>query len=312
MQTWLVIGRVENWQTAFAQPIPIWGLRDSYAGTFEELRVGDLIVCYATDPVRGVIAVGRVRDKYLDRTTLVWPDETTSGKVIWPLKFRLNEIEALPQVYWEAKPGEALHPVSIVDFGLNWRVGFQRLTSEQVNKIFDRIRSSWTGVELEIDEVIAGSYSGEKEAPAYQAPSAPLVPEPPSAHRKTQEVVSEIGRLQHYFTEIEFPISLSGQQQRLDVVWKREHTGVPTFAFEIEFSNNVERAVARLRVAFQRWNSQPRLIADETDRTRIENLIIREERAFQSSFRWIPPSAIERVLKVKRDLKELEQGVGLY
>lgn len=27
---WLLIGSQENWTTALSQPIPIWGLRESY------------------------------------------------------------------------------------------------------------------------------------------------------------------------------------------------------------------------------------------------------------------------------------------
>jgi hypothetical protein len=33
------------------------------------------------------------------------------------------------------------------------------------------------------------------------------------------------------------------------VVWKRELDGVPTFAFEVEMSGNIEKAISRLKLA---------------------------------------------------------------
>ena len=200
MQAWLVIGCLENWQTAFAQPIPLWGLRDSYTPLFETLKPGDLLVCYATSPVKGIIAVARIRDKYIDRATLIWPDEKRSGKIIWPLKFRLDEIQALPHSYWKAKPRDGRHPVPIADFNLNWQIGFQRLSADQVKKVFDRIRASWDGTDPETSGIPAELSIGEPEEATYQTLPTPAPQGSRDIHRTTQEVVSEAGRLQHYFT----------------------------------------------------------------------------------------------------------------
>ncbi len=43
-QIWLIIGSEENWITALSQPIPVWGLKESYYGQFSSLAMND--VCF--------------------------------------------------------------------------------------------------------------------------------------------------------------------------------------------------------------------------------------------------------------------------
>lgn len=51
MNTWLVIGSVQNWETALAQPVPIWGLRPAHNAAFDAMQPGDTVWFYATSPV---------------------------------------------------------------------------------------------------------------------------------------------------------------------------------------------------------------------------------------------------------------------
>ena len=69
------------------------------------------------------------------------------------------------------------------------------------------------------------------------------------SHRKLQEQIAEIGKLQFYYSELEYPLPISSENRNLDVVWKRELDGVPTFAFEVEMSGNIEKAISRLKLA---------------------------------------------------------------
>jgi hypothetical protein len=132
-------------------------------------------------------------------------------------------------------------------------------------------------------------------------------------HRTIQESLVEIGRLQNYFAEVEFPLPLmEREQRRLDVVWKRELAGSPTLAFEVELSGAIERAFVKLKIAFNRWNSQVRVIAPASQHRRVQGLLASEQPHFREQFRIYEPDTVVALLTKKRDLREFEHQIGLY
>lgn len=292
--SWLVIGVSSNWDTSLAQPIPLWGLKNVYFESFQLMHSGDIIWIYVTTPIKGVIGVGVVKDKYIDNVSRVWPQEQQKQQVIWPLRFRIQLLKLLPRELWEDKR------ININDFGLNWQRGFQRLTEEQAAILSARSEGLF-GVELDTGATIVGESNGPEEAPPVASP-----------HRKMQEIIAEIGKLQHYHTELEYPIELPGQSKNLDVVWKREVAGSPTFAFEVELSSGLEKAIARLKFAYHRWNSRPRIVVPTNDFSKTQNILRMEEREFSDQTRIYEPTQIEELLEKKRDLKKAEQNLGMY
>ena len=80
IRTWLVKGSLENWETAFSQPIPLWGLIEKYQKTFQYLSRGDQIAIYVKAPVKGVVGFGTVKDTYIDRDTFIWNEEKDSRR----------------------------------------------------------------------------------------------------------------------------------------------------------------------------------------------------------------------------------------
>src|SRR6476620_7691165 len=97
MNSSLVIGSVQNWETALSQPVPLWGLKATHKTAFQTLQAGDAVWFYATAPVRGVIGLGLIKDKYIDQNNLIWDEERKEKKVIWPYRFR---IQVLKMVDW--------------------------------------------------------------------------------------------------------------------------------------------------------------------------------------------------------------------
>lgn len=100
--------------------------------------------------------------------------------------------------------------------------------------------------------------------------------------------------------------------RRLDVVWKREITGVPTYAFEVELSGQVERAVAKLRQAYSLWNSRPLLIVPGKEHMKVKNLVKKEQSAFRESFCFYDFSVMEELYVKKKDLREFENRYRIY
>ena len=307
VQNWLVVGVPKNWETAFDQPVPIWGLKLRYQVEFQALDIGDLLWFYATSPISGIIGVGAVKDKYVDNINLVWEEELKLKEVIWPQRFRIHILKALPQAQWKT------HKVKINDFNLIWQVGFQLFREKHAIELLKRAKDTF-GVIREEDffagaTIIPPSIVKEKQ-PLY-IPS--LEGKLAISHRELQDQIAEIGKLQFYHTEIEHPIELPGEKKNLDVVWKREVDGVPTFAFEVELSGMLEKAIERLKFAFRKWNSRPRIIIPEKFTKKVHNLLtVAEGKEFLKEFRIYEPVQIIELLSKKRKLKSTEQNLGIY
>jgi hypothetical protein len=308
IKNWLVIGIPTHWETAFSQPVPIWGLKLRYQADFQAMNIGDILWFYATRPVAGVIGMGLVKDKYIDDVNLVWPEEYERKEVVWPLRFRIQVLKVLPRINWES------NNIKINDFGLLWQIGFQLFKTEHAKELLNRSKFIF-GVEEETDLFTGATITQQPltigdELTAY----AHTAEEKESAitHRELQNQIAEIGKLQFYYTELEYSLTLPGEGKNLDVVWKREIDGVPSFVFEIELSGMVERAIDRLKFAFRKWNSRPRIIIPEKFIKKIHNIVGVSERDFAQNIKLYKPIQITELLNRKRELKTTEQNLEMY
>jgi hypothetical protein len=99
MTFWLAIGPVENWERALGAQA-IWGVRERYQTTWNTVKEGDTLIFYGMRPVKGVIGYGTVRSKIRDAKCF-WPEEVKQGKVLWPLRLRVDVSFCLPREKWE-------------------------------------------------------------------------------------------------------------------------------------------------------------------------------------------------------------------
>jgi hypothetical protein len=307
IKNWLLIGVKENWEKALSQPVPIWGLKHRYQKEFQNLDTGDIVWFYITSPISGVIGVGTIKDKYIDNINLVWSEEFFKKEVIWPLRFRIQVLKTIHPEFWETQN------IKVKDFNLIWRIGFQLLSKEQSIELLQRSKEI-----LEISNQLDLYKGASISKPLVTSDSTIVYPTPIkskteiSNHREIQNSIAEIGKLQFYHTQIEYPIELPGEDKHLDVVWKREISGVPTFAFEVELSGMVEKAVVRLKFAFNKWNSRPRIVIPEQSLKKVQNIIASEDREFSHQLKIYEPNQLLELLNRKRDLKSLEQNLGIY
>jgi hypothetical protein len=302
---WLVIGVPKNWETAFSQPVPLWGLKQRYQAEFQAMEIGDILWFYATNPVGGVIGVGRVKDKYADPINLIWEDELKRREVIWPLRFRIQALKLLPKLRWKDER------IKINDFHLFWQLGFQLLTESHVLELMrrgEKIFGPTTQEEIFTGATIAQPILVKEKALAYRTTEDHTE----ISHKQLQEQLAEIGKLQFYYSELEYPLELPAEKKNLDVVWKREIDGVPTFAFEVELSGMLEKAVERLKFAFRKWNSRPRIIVPDGLVKKMHNILSATEKDFAQQFKIYDPNQVLELLGKKRELKIIEQNLELY
>lgn len=295
---WILIGVTKNWERALSHPVPIWGLKEKDKYNFEAMEIGDLIWFYSTSPIKGIIGVGLIKDKYVDTINLFWDEEKVKKEVIWPLRFRIQVLKVLPRHLWKTDK------ILIDDFNIFWQTSIIKLASSLATEIYKRASKNFGITSSE------NLYSGTTIQKILQVREAG--PEYSISHRELQEEIAEIGKLQFYYTELEYLLGLPGEKKNIDVVWKREIDGAPTFSFEVELAGMLEKAIERLKFAFRKWNSRPRLIVEENFIKKVNNIISAEERDFVDQMKIYRPEQISDILKKKQELKGLEEELRLY
>ena len=306
MQSWLIIGITKNWEKALSQPVPLWGLKTRNISEFNSIKIGDLLWFYSTSPISGVIGIGAVKDKYTDNTNPVWDEEIKNQQVIWPLRFRIQVLKVLPAFKWKDEN------IKINDFGLFWQTALHLLNEKHVSELLKRSEPSFGNINLE--NIYAGASIAAAENVNESTTTFKKTTEKKFelSHTNLKNKIAEIGKLQFYYSEVEYPIALPNEKKNLDVVWKRELEGVPTYAFEIELSGMLEKAIDRLVIAFRKWNSRPRIIVTKDHINKLQNVIGLTGKDFYNQLKIISPEQIDNLYKVKTNLKSIEQTLELY
>jgi hypothetical protein len=299
MQSWLLIGIKKNWEKALTQPIPIWGLKTRNQSDFNSIKIGDLLWFYSTSPVKGVIGIGTVKDKYIDNVNLVWDEEVKSRNIIWPLRFRIQVLKVLPVHRWKEDN------IKINDFGLFWQTTLHLLNENQVSELLKRTSKSLGNIDLE--NLYAGASITHSEKVNDRSIQFEDTAEKKFElnHSTLKNQIAEIGKLQAYYSEVEYPILLPNERKNLDVIWKRELEGVPTYAFEIELSGMLERAIDRLVISFKKWNSRPRIIIPDNYSNKLKNLIDLTDSDFYNNIKIYKPAQISELYDLKTNLKRI-------
>jgi predicted RNA-binding protein len=296
---WIAVGIPENWTEAFKLG-NIWGLKQTQKHYWENLHENDIILFYATHPIAGVIGYGSVQTPFRQDKPL-WPEEIREGKVIWPLRFEFAVEYCLPPDKWKTN----------------------RTTS---NILKSKVRSGFQLAEPQLAEQLISDFKLKKPA---EVPSSRKLPQRVaeqtgtssyedsqqrvderveiSFHKELQQELVEIGKLQKYVAEKEYPFDLG----RLDVVWRRIELSVPTYVFEIQIGGDIYHALAKLKHAYDLWNSRIFLIASQADHDKARSLLGGTFHEISHRVKFIELSQIDELYKRKRAYLDLEKELGI-
>jgi len=280
---WLVVGTPKNWQTAFESG-NIWGLKETQKRFWERLSENDTLLFYATQPISGIIGYGVVRARFKQDKPL-WPKEIQENKVIWPLRFEFDVERCPPQDKWQTSRivSEALRP--------RVRGGFQPIETETAQQLMSSIQS------------ISGLEAVEKVLPVTKEEAPKALP----SHDILKQKLLEMGKLQKYLAEQEYPLDIG----KLDVVWRRVERSVPTYVFEIQVGGDVYHALAKLKHAFDLWNSRIFLIAPQEDRDKVNQLLSGTFHEIRSQLKFIDCKRADQLYALKKNYRNLERELGI-
>jgi len=120
-------------------------------------------------------------------------------------------------------------------------------------------------------------------------------------------VVYEIGRMQRLFPEKEYPLD----RGRLDVLWRRVHRSVPTYAFEVHVSGNLDSALGKLDMAHHLWNRRVILVTESGTVDKAGYLLENAFPAIDKEARLLTVAQVRALHRRETDCYELETELGL-
>jgi predicted RNA-binding protein len=271
---WLVVGTPDHWRVAFESG-NIWGLQGSKRRWWEEVTEGDGLVFYATRPVGGAIGLGKARTKFKQEQPL-WPQEVSTGKARWPLRFEFDVDFCFPPSGWRSAKLKIDALTAIV------QAGFQPLSPK------------------------ATSASLEAFAPFVHARPTPQ-PQEGGIHEEIKRMLVVMGRIQKFLAEAEHPMDGA----RLDVVWRRVEKSVPTYVFEIHVGGDLYRALAKLKHAYDLWNSRIFVVAQASEKSKVDTLLKGTFHEIRDRLRFIEAEKVSELYSRKTAYREMEEELGI-
>jgi hypothetical protein len=284
MKAWISVGTPENWETAIAGNI--WGVVEGLKSTWEKLQKGDILLFYATFPIKGIIGVGRIKNKFKQDKPL-WAKEIKENRVIWPYRYDFEVEFLLPRTDWESKK------VSITGLNVNIRSGLNPIKDREAVKILlQRMDEAWNTELIRLVEEIP------EKVPAKKV----------NIHDEIKEKLLELGRIEGYIAEKEYVIP--DLSERLDVVWRRVVASVPTYAFEIQIGGNLHQALSKLKHAYDIWNSNIFLISTKEDLPKINKLLSGTFHEIRERIRVLDVEKINEVYELQVKDHKLKKEIG--
>lgn len=240
---------------------------------------------YVSKPVHGIVGTGYVVTKFR-QTNPLWPEEIRRNEVIWPLRFEFDIEYCLPPGLWKS------HKFTSHDLQMISRMVFQCYPIEEVNA---------ARIALGLQPVIEITPS---------LPTEPEVPIEPAMinHDDVKTYLAEIGRIQGYIADKEYSL----ESTRLDVVWRRVERSVPTFVFEVQIGGDIYHAMAKLKHAFDLWNSHIFLVASIGEKSRYQELISGTFHEVADQMRFIDVTLVKELFEKKKGYKEMELALGIF
>ena len=283
-QVWILVGNEENWETALQDGI--WGTRKNLKNRWDKIKKGDILVFYVSRPVGGVIGFGTVETKFKQNIPL-WKDEIRANKVIYPFRFEFRIDYALPPNEWRNKR------ISVGDLHISTWAGINSLPSkEKFSKLIERSKQLWG---FAYEKIFV------REEKTIKKPSTKLT------HHELQEMFKEIGLLQRFIAETEYPM----ENERLDVVWRRVEKSVPTYVFEVQVGGDVYHALGKLKHAWDIWNSNLFLITEKEQVGEVQKLLDGTFHEIKDKIHIINIEEAKELYQSKNKVKELEKKFGI-
>jgi hypothetical protein len=155
------------------------GVKERLQSLWKTLQKEDLLLFYAISPIKGIIGVGVVKNKFKQDKPL-WPEEIKENKAIWPYRYEFRTEFVLPRSDWETKKIDLSKLKLVIKAGLN-----PVENKQKIEQIFQEMDKLWN------TELIKLIEESPQKLPQKEV----------STHKEIKEKLLELGRIEGYITE---------------------------------------------------------------------------------------------------------------
>jgi len=285
MKVWICVGTPENWEIALSGNV--WGVKERLQSLWKTLQKEDLLLFYATSPIKGIIGVGVVKNKFKQDKPL-WPEEIKENKAIWPYRYEFKTEFVLPRSDWETKK------IDISKLKLVTKAGLNPVENKQkIEQIFQEMDKLWNTELIKLIEESPQKLS-QKEV---------------NTHKEIKKKLLELGKIEGYIAEEEY--HFPDIDERLDVVWRRVIASVPTYAFEVHIEGNIHQALSKLKHAYDIWNSNIFIVTTQQNVQKIEKLLSGSFHDIKEVIRILTIEKVNEVYELQVRDQKLKKELGL-
>lgn len=86
---------------------------------------------------------------------------------------------------------------------------------------------------------------------------------------------------------------------------------MPNFVFEVHVSGNVHQALAKLKHAYDLWNSKIYLVVRHADMRQLNELLSGTFHEIRDKIHIVDEATIRRLAELKREVREIEARLGI-
>jgi len=278
----------------------IWGLTDKWFPQWRSLGKGNLLFFYISG-VKRIIGIGKATGNNFIQLEPLWPDEIETNKLIYPLRFEFSVEFLLEENDWKNKG------IKITDFIQKkfGRGGHGDFLRGGLN--FIRHKELLDYLVLECKEKFGyGIKAIPSEIPIIEEKFEHFDQE--KKHSSLINLIYEIGKMNGYLSLREF----SFEKLRFDCVWKRVEKGSPFYVFEVQVGGDLYRALAKLKHAYDLWNSKIFLIIDSNDdKSQAFKLLEGSFHEIKDKIKILSSGSIVELFEKKRTWIEFEKQIGI-
>jgi hypothetical protein len=259
---------------------PFSGYKERLGKLCSKVDIEDKLVFYIIG-TRSLGAICTVTSRlYIDRT----PHWAETDEV-WPCRFNLKPDIVLPE-------GKMLDVVPLVP-------SLSFVTQKQK-------QSNWGTAFMGSLKIIP-----EQDFHFIEQEMRRLLEEPKktrgSYHDQISEMLYEIGQMEGRASEKEYRID----GERIDVAWKKIAAGNPYAVFEVQIGGNFYEALAKLKHAWDKWNSRPFLVTSEQYRGKALAWVSGSFHEMQGELRIMDCEKVKELYEAAGKVKNLRAELGI-
>ena len=245
--------------------------------------------------MRGVWALCRLSGKERARR----PIRYWNPPYAYPLLIRLEPL--IPATIKSERELDHIKPVTREELASAFSIGaFRQKVDRWSLYVFGSERTEGVTYSITKFEMVRGE---------FESRNTPLRRIRKPDHEDLKAMIYEMGRMQGRHAVKEYPI----EDKRIDVVWKKlpRQDASPYIAWEVSLSGDVFKDLAKLKHAYDLWNSIPVLVTTDEMIEKVRAWVEGSFHEIKDVLRIVSWRRIKELYEKKGEVKRLETELGI-